>query len=99
MEAARQAWATRTGADGLALLAALSDERTPPARRVLPAVETLRQVRAQHVLVEQAPAGPRLVWRAKDNVQQVPVLRGVGPAPIFATKSECDGLQARANGP
>jgi transposase len=67
-EAARTAWATITGGDGMALLAAVAAEGTPRELRELAAVETLRQVWVQNFVVEHAPAGSRLVWRANDNV-------------------------------
>jgi transposase len=67
-EAARLAWATRTGTDGMALFAALDDAHTPPALRDLPVLEVLRQVWVQNFVVEYTGAGPRLAWRANDNV-------------------------------
>ena len=66
--AARQAWATRTGADGMTLFTALDAAGTPPVLRQLPIVETLRQVWVQNFFVEHTAAGSRLAWRANDNV-------------------------------
>lgn len=66
---ARQAWAAQTGSDGMSLLEALSvGDATTAVLRRLPAIEVLRQVWVQNFLVDNASDGPRVAWRANDNI-------------------------------
>ncbi|GJG88908.1 hypothetical protein tb265_45110 [Gemmatimonadetes bacterium T265] len=66
-EAGRRAWAVQTGVDGFALLALARADDVSRAVRDLAAVETLRQVWVQNVLVEHGPDGPRVAWRTHDQ--------------------------------
>jgi len=72
----------------MTLLAALAAADAPSDLRHLPAVETLRQVWVQNFLVEHTSAGPRVVWRANDNMP--PANRYIGssydPEARYATK-------------
>lgn len=52
----------------MSLLEALSTDDAAAVLRRLPAVETLRRVWVQNFRVDNAPGGPRVVWRANDNV-------------------------------
>lgn len=63
----RKEWIADTGADGMALLAALMARDTPAQLRQLPALETLRQVWVQNFSLEGADE-PRVVWRETDNI-------------------------------
>ena len=67
-EAGRRAWAVHTGVDGFMLLALAKADGAPPALRGAAVLETLRQVWVQNFLVEHGPEGPRVDWRANDQV-------------------------------
>ena len=61
-------WIAQTGADGMALLAALMDTDAPGSLRWMPQVETLRQVWVQNFMIEWVADEPRVAWRAANNI-------------------------------
>jgi len=63
----RKQWIADTGADGMALLAALMAQDTPAWLRQLPVLETLRQVWAQNFLPQGPADDLRVVWREANN--------------------------------
>ena len=67
-EAGRRAWAVQTGVDGFMLLAFATADDAPHALRGIAALETLRQVWVQNFLIEHRSEGPRIGWRANDQV-------------------------------
>lgn len=75
-EAGRHGVAVQTGVDGFALLAAMAADDAPRAVRHQPALEILRQVWVQHLLVEHGPDGIPVGWRT--NAQMPPAGRFIG---------------------
>jgi len=87
--AQRKEWITQTGADGMALLAAVTASDAPAQLRQLLALETLRQVWVQNFLLEESADELRVLWRATDNIPRA----GVAIASPYDTEARhsCKG--------
>lgn len=85
----RKEWIADTGADGMALLAALTAHDAPAQLRQLPALETLRQVWVQNFFLEESADELQVFWRATDNIPRA----GVAIASPYDTEARhgCKG--------